>query len=100
MYRKFREDPSSVDPSWHEFLVDYNPEPTVETSTATDGAPGAPAPAAPPEPQPAPAPAAAPPAKAADSNGAGVPTAPAKTAAYTPAEGDDVRCCAAPPRRL
>ncbi|MCW2560176.1 MAG: kgd, partial [Mycobacterium sp.] len=27
MYRKFREDPSSVDPSWHEFLVDYSPEP-------------------------------------------------------------------------
>ena len=26
MYRKFREDPSSVDPSWHEFLVDYAPE--------------------------------------------------------------------------
>ena len=30
MYRKFRDDPSSVDPSWHEFLVDYNPEPTTE----------------------------------------------------------------------
>jgi 2-oxoglutarate decarboxylase len=28
MYRKFRDDPSSVDPSWHEFLVDYRPEPT------------------------------------------------------------------------
>jgi multifunctional 2-oxoglutarate metabolism enzyme len=28
MYRKFRDDPSSVDPSWHEFLVDYSPEPT------------------------------------------------------------------------
>ncbi len=27
MYRKFRDDPSSVDPSWHEFLVDYSPEP-------------------------------------------------------------------------
>ncbi|MDQ1319062.1 MAG: multifunctional 2-oxoglutarate metabolism enzyme, partial [Actinomycetota bacterium] len=26
MYRKFRDDPSSVDPSWHEFLVDYHPE--------------------------------------------------------------------------
>ena len=26
MYRKFRDDPSSVDESWHEFLVDYNPE--------------------------------------------------------------------------
>ena len=25
MYRKFRDDPSSVDESWHEFLVDYNP---------------------------------------------------------------------------
>ncbi|WP_197507184.1 hypothetical protein, partial [Mycobacterium sp. 852002-50816_SCH5313054-b] len=31
MYRKFRDDPSSVDPSWHEFLVDYNPEPTADT---------------------------------------------------------------------
>jgi 2-oxoglutarate decarboxylase len=28
MYRKFRDDPSSVDPSWHEFLSDYSPEPT------------------------------------------------------------------------
>ena len=35
MYRKFRDDPSSVDPSWHEFLVDYNPEPTTD-STAGD----------------------------------------------------------------
>ncbi|BCO98522.1 hypothetical protein MINTM018_12920 [Mycobacterium intracellulare] len=35
MYRKFRDDPSSVDPSWHEFLVDYNPEPTGEAATAT-----------------------------------------------------------------
>ncbi|PQM53706.1 hypothetical protein C5U48_03095, partial [Mycolicibacter virginiensis] len=26
MYRKFREDPSSVDPSWHEFLADYKPD--------------------------------------------------------------------------
>ena len=32
MYRKFREDPASVDDSWHEFLVDYSPEPTSETS--------------------------------------------------------------------
>ncbi|MDA3638879.1 multifunctional oxoglutarate decarboxylase/oxoglutarate dehydrogenase thiamine pyrophosphate-binding subunit/dihydrolipoyllysine-residue succinyltransferase subunit [Mycobacterium xenopi] len=92
MYRKFREDPSSVDPSWHEFLVDYNPEPTVDTSTVTDGAPAAPAPAAPPKPQPAPAAApSTPPTKAADSNGAGAPTAPAKPAAYTPAEGDEVQ---------
>jgi multifunctional 2-oxoglutarate metabolism enzyme len=39
MYRKFRDDPSSVDPSWHEFLVDYSPEP------ADNGQPG-PAPSA------------------------------------------------------
>jgi len=32
MYRKFREDPSSVDSSWHEFLVDYSPEPSTEAS--------------------------------------------------------------------
>ena len=37
MYRKFRDDPSSVDPSWHEFLVDYNPEATPE-----DGQPATP----------------------------------------------------------
>jgi multifunctional 2-oxoglutarate metabolism enzyme len=35
MYRKFREDPSSVDPSWHEFLVDYSPEPTADTGART-----------------------------------------------------------------
>ena len=32
MYRKFREDPSSVDSSWHEFLVDYSPEPVDDTA--------------------------------------------------------------------
>src|SRR5947207_7509219 len=64
MYRKFREDPSSVDPSWHEFLVDYSPEPTTEAQPTTGNgqpaqapAPAAPAaPTAPPEPAPAPAP--------------------------------------------
>lgn len=34
MYRKFRDDPSSVDPSWHEFLVDYSPEPTSQPAAA------------------------------------------------------------------
>ncbi|MEK1270890.1 hypothetical protein OSJ06_24825, partial [Mycobacterium ulcerans] len=53
MYRKFRDDPSSVDPSWHEFLVDYNPESTQE---ATEPAVVKPA-AAPAKPAPAPAPA-------------------------------------------
>ena len=38
MYRKFRDDPSSVDPSWHEFLVDYNPESTPERPAATPAA--------------------------------------------------------------
>ena len=33
MYRKFRDDPSSVDSSWHEFLVDYSPEPSTESSS-------------------------------------------------------------------
>nr|WP_084435976.1 multifunctional oxoglutarate decarboxylase/oxoglutarate dehydrogenase thiamine pyrophosphate-binding subunit/dihydrolipoyllysine-residue succinyltransferase subunit [Aldersonia kunmingensis] len=27
MYQRFKEDPSSVDASWHEFLADYTPEP-------------------------------------------------------------------------
>lgn len=40
MYRKFREDPSSVDPSWHEFLADYKPD-----ASQGDGA-AKPAPAA------------------------------------------------------
>ena len=26
MYQKFKQDPSSVDESWHEFLADYTPE--------------------------------------------------------------------------
>ena len=63
MYRKFREDPSSVDPSWHEFLVDYSPEPTNEVAPRGNGKPAA-APTSPPEPAPAPPP------KAASSNGA------------------------------
>ncbi|WP_431768044.1 2-oxoglutarate dehydrogenase E1 subunit family protein, partial [Mycobacterium mantenii] len=65
MYRKFRDDPSSVDPSWHEFLVDYNPEPAGEpaptATTSGDGSPTAaaapatpaPAPGAPQTPEPA-----------------------------------------------
>jgi 2-oxoglutarate decarboxylase len=64
MYRKFREDPSSVDPSWHEFLVDYSPEPTTET-TASVSTNGAREPKAPPTPAPAPPP--------------GAPSTPTKT---------------------
>ncbi|WP_036470812.1 2-oxoglutarate dehydrogenase E1 subunit family protein, partial [Mycobacterium triplex] len=49
MYRKFRDDPSSVDPSWHEFLTDYNPEPTAAATQDTPS-PGAGQPAAAPKP--------------------------------------------------
>ena len=63
MYRKFRDDPSSVDPSWHEFLVDYHPETAGNGQPAALAAPAptpAPAPAAAQAPAPAPPPAAAP----------------------------------------
>src|SRR6478736_5052767 len=95
MYRKFCEDPSSVDPSWHEFLVDYSPEPAVDTSAATsDGQPAEPA--APPEPKPTPAkePTTAPPAKTAPtSKGASTeqrpPATPAKPKVAAPAPSAD-----------
>ncbi|MCV7196009.1 multifunctional oxoglutarate decarboxylase/oxoglutarate dehydrogenase thiamine pyrophosphate-binding subunit/dihydrolipoyllysine-residue succinyltransferase subunit [Mycobacterium angelicum] len=90
MYRKFRDDPSSVDPSWHEFLVDYNPDSTTDAV---------------PEPAPAKAPAAAPAgngtpaAKAAPAAPTAAPAAPAapaakpaaKVATPPPAEGDAVQ---------
>ena len=85
MYRKFRDDPSSVDPSWHEFLVDYSPEPTTDsasngrTTTAAPVTPPTPAPAPAPEPKAAPKPAAKTEAKPA--------AKPAKSA--TPAKGDE-----------
>ncbi|WP_413468179.1 multifunctional oxoglutarate decarboxylase/oxoglutarate dehydrogenase thiamine pyrophosphate-binding subunit/dihydrolipoyllysine-residue succinyltransferase subunit [Mycobacterium sp. RTGN4] len=106
MYRKFREDPSSVDPSWHEFLVDYSPEPTTDatTSAAPSGngqpspapaaatpKPAAPAPAAPPAPSsngtPAAAPKAATPAPAPAKAAAPEKAKPSPT---PPAEGDEV----------
>jgi len=67
MYRKFREDPSSVDPSWHEFLVDYSPEPTTEQAASGNG-------------QSAPAKSAAAPAKSAPAESAPAESAPAKSA--------------------
>jgi len=94
MYRKFRENPSSVDRTWHEFLVDYSPEPTTEAQATTGNgqtgrAPAAPARMAPPEPMP----------KQPEGNGVAAPTkepeaAPAKPKAPVspqPAEGDEVR---------
>ncbi len=118
MYRKFRDDPSSVDPSWHEFLVDYNPESSGETSqdgpAATKAKPAEtktaqtttaqtktaetkPAPTKPAEPAPVqPAPEPVKPAKStaagAAGNGAPAPVPPApKAAAPPPAEGDEMQ---------
>ncbi len=88
MYRKFRDDPSSVDTSWHEFLVDYNPESTGDTPAEVKPA-AAPRPA-PPQPTPPIAPAAA---------GNGAPTTPQppaqtpapKPSGPPPAEGDELQ---------
>ncbi|WUM82713.1 multifunctional oxoglutarate decarboxylase/oxoglutarate dehydrogenase thiamine pyrophosphate-binding subunit/dihydrolipoyllysine-residue succinyltransferase subunit [Nocardia salmonicida] len=105
MYQKFKQDPSSVDASWHEFLADYTPEatesgnseaPVASAAPATAAAPKAatakaPAPkavvaTAPPKPAaaPAPAPAPAPAAKtvrAPQTTPAPVSNAPATTTA-------------------
>ncbi|MFN3004210.1 multifunctional oxoglutarate decarboxylase/oxoglutarate dehydrogenase thiamine pyrophosphate-binding subunit/dihydrolipoyllysine-residue succinyltransferase subunit [Mycolicibacterium wolinskyi] len=94
MYRKFREDPSSVDPSWHEFLVDYSPEPTTDNAvangkTSAPVAPPTPAPAPAPE-KPAPAKPAAPQAPAVKQAAPAAKAAPAKPApAAAPADGDE-----------
>ena len=93
MYRKFREDPSSVDPSWHEFLVDYNPEPTGDGSTTADE----PKPAAPAEeavPARSPAPPRPPVPTAAVGNGvtsAPAAPAPARPVGPAPGDGDEVQ---------
>ena len=91
MYRKFREDPSSVDASWHEFLVDYNPEPTGDARAAVKPATPAAAPP-PPAPTPTPPPPAAPPAPSVSGNGAPSAPAPAaKPAGPPPGDGDEVQ---------
>ncbi|MFM8599500.1 MAG: 2-oxoglutarate dehydrogenase E1 subunit family protein, partial [Mycobacterium sp.] len=44
MYRKFRNDPSSVDESWHEFLRGYLPESAESPAPSADPGNGRPAP--------------------------------------------------------
>ncbi|CDO06584.1 multifunctional oxoglutarate decarboxylase/oxoglutarate dehydrogenase thiamine pyrophosphate-binding subunit/dihydrolipoyllysine-residue succinyltransferase subunit [Mycolicibacterium cosmeticum] len=89
MYRKFREDPSSVDPSWHEFLVDYSPEPVTEAAATNGAAPAAPATPAPAPPAtPAPTPAQASPAAPPKAAASAPEKAPAK-AAPAPKPADD-----------
>ncbi|HZC11166.1 MAG TPA: multifunctional oxoglutarate decarboxylase/oxoglutarate dehydrogenase thiamine pyrophosphate-binding subunit/dihydrolipoyllysine-residue succinyltransferase subunit, partial [Mycobacterium sp.] len=93
MYRKFREDPSSVDPSWHEFLVDYNPEPTGDgLTTADEPTPAAPAAEAVPARSPAQPPPPAPTATVGNGvTSAPVPPAPARSVGPAPGEGDEVQ---------
>ena len=111
MYRKFRDDPSSVDPSWHEFLVDYNPEPTTEATTApangqsaasapapkqaTPETPAAPAEAAPPKAEPTKAAAPAAPAPAAPAKAAPAKPAPAAVAVSADDQSQVLRGAAA-----
>ncbi len=93
MYRKFRDDPSSVDPSWHEFLVDYDPDATGESPAEVKPV-QAPAAAAPPSAPPRPA---DPAPTAASGNGAArpaptpaaTPAPAAKPSGPPPAEGDE-----------
>jgi 2-oxoglutarate decarboxylase len=116
MYRKFRDDPSSVDPSWHEFLSDYKPggsasldggEAKLEPSHGPSGSasldggeakleppqstppPAQPAPAAPAKPAPAKAakPAPAKAAKAAPAKAA----KPTQSQAPAPADGAEMQ---------
>ena len=100
MYRKFRDDPSSVDPSWHEFLVDYSPEPTGEAATGCQRPARRGAGRLPPRRRtragpsvPAPKPATAAPAPAAAEPAPAKAAAPAKPAAASPAEapGDETQ---------
>ncbi|MCB0933555.1 MAG: multifunctional oxoglutarate decarboxylase/oxoglutarate dehydrogenase thiamine pyrophosphate-binding subunit/dihydrolipoyllysine-residue succinyltransferase subunit [Mycobacterium sp.] len=81
MYRKFREDPSSVDSSWHEFLADYHAEATPGGTAAVGNAGNGQPAAAPPAPAAvapaAPAPAAPPPPAASAAPAAQKPAAPA-----------------------
>ncbi|BBX62871.1 multifunctional 2-oxoglutarate metabolism enzyme [Mycobacterium saskatchewanense] len=100
MYRKFRDDPSSVDPSWHEFLVDYNPEPSAEPAPRNADGPARPQAQAAAPAERAVVGTAEPKKPAAPSgNGAAAPKAAApapspaasKAPAPPPAEGDEVQ---------
>ncbi|KKB99578.1 multifunctional oxoglutarate decarboxylase/oxoglutarate dehydrogenase thiamine pyrophosphate-binding subunit/dihydrolipoyllysine-residue succinyltransferase subunit [Mycolicibacter arupensis] len=92
MYRKFREDPSSVDPSWHEFLADYKPDaPQGDGAAAPARTVTPPAPAAAPAPAPAavPAPAAKAAPAATPAPAAAKPAAKPATSTAPAPSGDD-----------
>ena len=96
MYRKFRQDPSSVDPSWHEFLVGYRPEPATPAAPGNGQAAAAPTQAPPPPPPapPAPTPAPAAPVQAPAATTPAAAT-PAPVAANETAENQVLRGAAA-----
>ncbi|WP_081592676.1 multifunctional oxoglutarate decarboxylase/oxoglutarate dehydrogenase thiamine pyrophosphate-binding subunit/dihydrolipoyllysine-residue succinyltransferase subunit [Nocardia otitidiscaviarum] len=90
MYQKYKQDPSSVDESWHEFLADYTPENNADGNSqaaAPAAAAAAPAPAPPrpaaPKPAAAPAPAPAPAKAPAQARSPQTTPAPASNAAPT-----------------
>jgi 2-oxoglutarate decarboxylase len=91
MYQKYKQDPSSVDESWHEFLADYTPETPADTGNGSAAAATA-APIAPASSAPAPAPAPAPGAPA-------TPPTPAPAPAPTaPKVKAPMSAAAAPPQ--
>src|SRR5690606_13006712 len=47
MYQRYLADPSSVDPAWHEFFVDYRPGATTDGGPSTGATSTAPAAATP-----------------------------------------------------
>ena len=40
MYQRFKQDPSSVDASWHEFLTGYDPDAATDETAGSNGAAG------------------------------------------------------------
>ncbi|MDP9240428.1 MAG: hypothetical protein M3O55_07285, partial [Actinomycetota bacterium] len=64
MYQAYQQDPSAVDPAWHEFFVDYRPEQQTGPNGATTAGGGN---------------------SAGSSAGSSAPPAPAETAPAAPA---------------
>lgn len=104
MYQKYKQDPSSVDESWHEFLADYTPETPGDTGNSKPAATPAPTAAAP-APAPAPAPAQSAPTRSAPAQAPAPAPAPAaakvnaaasNAAAPPQARGGEARTVPAP----
>lgn len=80
MYQRYKQDPSSVDESWHEFLADYTPETTGRSGNGQAPASNGQPTAAPPAPAPT------------------TPTAPASPAKRPPKVAAPASTAAAPPQ--